>query len=120
MISKDDVALRTQFLGVNRLQRRVLNHSVGQVLNSAHPVIEFADEVILRLSRTERHFQDTVCPKLLYTLKTARANVLAKLVQRQAFALTSGRVKVGTGGFCCERHVAPSLRSRMESRFCPW
>lgn len=31
VISKDDVALRPQLIGVNRLQRRVLNRSVGQV-----------------------------------------------------------------------------------------
>jgi hypothetical protein len=51
--------------------------------DSAHPVIQFTDEMILRLSGTERQFQDAVCPKLLYTLKTPRSDVLAKLHTRK-------------------------------------
>ena len=50
--------------------------------------------MILRLSGTECHFEDTVYPKLLYTLKTACSNVLAKLAQPQAIAPTSAMVNL--------------------------
>ena len=99
VISKDDVPLQPK-LKVTDGHDGWRDRSVCKaVSNNTYPVIEFADEMILSLSGTECHFQDTVCPKLLYTLKTARSNVLAKLVQAQAVAPTSAIVNLESAAF---------------------
>ena len=119
VISKDDVPLQPK-LKVTDGHDGWRDRSVCKaVSNNTYPVIEFADEMILSLSGTECHFQDTVCPKLFDSLKTSRSDVLAKLPQEEAMAPTSATLQLERT-FVNMSCAAPSSRSRRELRSCPW
>ena len=53
---------------------------------AAHPVVQFADQMVPSLPAAERHIKDPVRPKLIDCFEAARANVLAQLSTAPQFS----------------------------------